>query len=81
MEDFIVKHYTDDDRPTIKGNGFDGLEIGEDREEAEEFVNFINGITSSLKELLELDLENDGATCEWVKLQGKLKKCRASLVR
>jgi hypothetical protein len=39
---FIVKHYSSDDRPSIKGNGFDGLEIGEDRQEAEEFINWIN---------------------------------------
>lgn len=39
---FVVRHYTDDDRPSIKGNGFDGLEIGEDRQEAEEFITWIN---------------------------------------
>lgn len=44
MEKFIVKHYQVDERPTIKGFGFDGLEIGNDREEAEEFVDFINSI-------------------------------------
>ena len=41
-EPFIVKHYTNTERPIIKGNGFDGLEIGESREEAEEFVRWIN---------------------------------------
>ncbi len=44
MEKFIVKHYSEDKRPTIKGNGFDGLEIGEYRDGAEEFVNFINKV-------------------------------------
>jgi hypothetical protein len=39
---FVVKHYTADLRPTIKGNGFDGLEIGISREEAEEFVAWVN---------------------------------------
>jgi len=39
---FIVKHYSSEDRPSIKGNGFDGLEVGEDRQEAEEFINWIN---------------------------------------
>lgn len=39
---FVVRHYTDDERPSIKGNGFDGLEIGEDRQEAEEFIAWIN---------------------------------------
>jgi len=47
MENFIIKHYSEEERPIIKGNGFDGLEIGEDREEAEEFVNFINDIISN----------------------------------
>lgn len=42
MELFVVKHYAGDERPTIKGNGFDGLEVGKDREEAEAFVAFIN---------------------------------------
>ena len=42
MQPFVVRHYTEDERPTIKGNGFDGLEIGEDREEAEAFVTWIN---------------------------------------
>lgn len=42
IEKFVVKHYSEDERPTIKGNGFDGLEIGIYREEAEYFINFIN---------------------------------------
>ena len=42
MQPFVVRHYIEDERPTIKGNGFDGLEIGEDREEAEAFVAWIN---------------------------------------
>jgi len=44
MEKFIIKHYSSDERPIVKGFGFDGLEIGEDREEAEEFIQFINSI-------------------------------------
>ena len=39
---FVVRHYTSDGRPCVKGNGFDGLEIGNDRQEAEEFVAWIN---------------------------------------
>lgn len=39
---FAVKHYSESERPSIKGNGFDGLEIGEDRQEAQEFVDWIN---------------------------------------
>ena len=42
MELFTVKHYSEDERPTIKGNGFDGMEVGETREEAEEFVQWVN---------------------------------------
>ena len=42
VEPFVVRHYIADERPSIKGNGFDGLYIGEDREEAEQFVKFIN---------------------------------------
>lgn len=42
MEKFFVKHYSSDERPIIKGNGFDGLSIGEERGDAEEFVSFIN---------------------------------------
>jgi len=39
---FIVKHYSADERPNIKGNGFDGLEVGKDRAEAEDFVSWVN---------------------------------------
>lgn len=42
MEPFIIKQYDASERPIIKGNGFDGLEIGEDRDEAERFVAYIN---------------------------------------
>ena len=41
-EPFTVKHYSADQRPTLKGNGFDGLELGEGREEAEVFVQWVN---------------------------------------
>lgn len=53
IENFVVKHYHGDDRPTIKGNYFDGLEIGEDREEAEEFIKFVNNIINKNKQLEE----------------------------
>jgi hypothetical protein len=42
VEQFVVKHYVDNDFPCIKGNGFDGLQIGENREEAETFIRWIN---------------------------------------
>ena len=42
IDKFHIKKYSKDERPILKGNGFDGLEIGEDREEAQDFVDFIN---------------------------------------
>ena len=42
QEPFVIKHYSADERPTIKGNGFDGLEIGTDREDADEFIKWVN---------------------------------------
>lgn len=51
MERFIVKHYSDDEQPSIKGNGFDGLRIGQDREDAEAFIEFVN-------KLIEFKLEH-----------------------
>jgi hypothetical protein len=42
MEKFTIKHYCNDPHPTLKGNGFDGLVIGDYREEAEEFIEFVN---------------------------------------
>jgi hypothetical protein len=49
-EPFVVRHYSTDERPTIKGNGFDGLEVGETREEAEAFVAFVNNFARSYAE-------------------------------
>ena len=54
MEPFIVKHYSEDERPIIKGNGFDGLEIGGDREEAQEFVDFVNKLIQEKTELRQV---------------------------
>lgn len=42
IEPFVVKHYGEEPHPCIKGNGFDGLVLGNYREEAEEFVRWIN---------------------------------------
>jgi hypothetical protein len=42
VEPFVVKQYNDDPHPSIKGNGFDGLTLGDYRDEAETFVNWIN---------------------------------------
>lgn len=52
MEPFVVKHYSADERPTIKGNGFDGLEIGEAREEAQAFIDCVNRLIAQRDELL-----------------------------
>ena len=41
-EPFVVRFYASDHYPSIKGNGFDGLQVGEDREEAEEFIAWVN---------------------------------------
>ena len=49
-EEFVVRHYSADDRPTIKGNGFDGLQVGEDRQEAQEFVDYVNKLAARLAE-------------------------------
>lgn len=53
MEKFVVKHYSNDAHPSIKGNGFDGLVIGNYREEAEEFINFVNNLMAHTAETLE----------------------------
>lgn len=49
-EPFLVKHYTGDERPMLKGNGFDGLEIGETREEAQAFADWVNALLRELNE-------------------------------
>lgn len=42
VEPFVVKQYVSEERPCIKGNGFDGLSVGDDREEAQQFVSWVN---------------------------------------
>lgn len=49
-EPFAVKHYSGDERSTLKGNGFDGLEIGADREEAQAFVDWVNKLLRELND-------------------------------
>ena len=49
MDKFIVKHYSKDEQPILKGNGFDGLKIGEDKEDSEDFINFINNLIDSFQ--------------------------------
>jgi hypothetical protein len=48
-EPFVIKHYSGDERPILKGNGFDGLGIGDDREEAELFVTWVNARITAQK--------------------------------
>ena len=57
LHPFVVRHYASDERPTIKGNGFDGLEIGEDRQEAEEFIDWVNARLAELAALSEENLD------------------------
>jgi hypothetical protein len=64
-EPFVVKHYSEDERPSIKGNGFDGLQVGEDRQEAEEFIAWLNARLTPPPEawrsaLLDKPTEADG---------------------
>lgn len=59
IKPFVVKHYSSEERPSIKGNGFDGLEVGSDRQSAEDFVAWVNKLIRELDaseaELEELD--------------------------
>jgi hypothetical protein len=64
-EHFAVKHYTEDEGPILKGNGMDGIRVGEDREEAEDFAKWINARLDRISELeallRRLDFELDPA--------------------
>lgn len=42
LEPFVVRDYVGDTAPSIKGNGFDGLRVGDSREETKRFVAFLN---------------------------------------
>lgn len=42
VERFVVKSYGE--RPILKGNGFDGIPVGDTREEAQRFVDWLNSI-------------------------------------
>jgi hypothetical protein len=50
VEKFIVKHYNGEAHPSIKGHGFDGTTLGDERYEADDFVEYIN----SMIELIDL---------------------------
>jgi hypothetical protein len=47
-EPFDVRRFSTDARPFIRGNGFDGLELGENLEEANKFISWINARLSLL---------------------------------
>lgn len=76
-EPFVVKHYQCESRPILKGNGFDGLEIGTEREEAEEFVSFINALRAKLH-AAEADLramktmDDNQCRSAWIDLRNDL---------
>jgi hypothetical protein len=55
LQPFVVKHYSSEDRPVLKGNGFDGLEVGSSRAEAEEFVRWVNDRLAELVRYREDD--------------------------
>lgn len=59
VEPFVVKYYISDDGPSIKGNGFDGLRIGDDRQEAEEFISFVNKALGRIVEAKPSDARDE----------------------
>jgi len=67
---FVVKHYSSDERPMIKGNGFDGLEIGENRQEAEEFIAWINERICPTPQPKPAELTDDEVKEEWLRFMG-----------
>lgn len=77
-EKFVVKQYSSDSRPTIKGNGFDGLEVGETREEAEEFALWINHRLAERDAALERCTEEISALTHSGR-QGELEKANVGL--
>jgi hypothetical protein len=42
VEHFALKHYHGDTWPSLKGNGFDGLVIADEREVVQEFIDTVN---------------------------------------
>lgn len=47
LEPFAVKQY--EDVCIVKGNGFDGQELGTERNDAEDFIGFVNRLVSKAK--------------------------------
>lgn len=83
MNQFIVKHYSEEPHPTIKGNGFDGLVIGNYREEAEDFIEFVNGLISiaqqmqaeirAISDIIEVS-ESGLVTADFAELKRRLRE-------
>lgn len=48
IEPFVARYYDGDTGPSIKGNGFDGLRVGDTREDTEEFVAWLNAKIAKL---------------------------------
>lgn len=63
VEGFVVRHYTDEEGPTIKGNGFDGLRVGEDRDEAEGFVRWVNAALAQQPSVAPVGVEGHAKDC------------------
>ena len=70
MEKFIVKHYSSDETPIIKGFGFDGLHIGENREEAEEFISFVNNLIAAIDSIKDWDYHGNSIADVYNKVNG-----------
>ena len=58
MEDFVVKHYSEDEAPMFKGNGFDGIRVGDDREEAQQLADYINALRKDAERLNWLERQH-----------------------
>lgn len=53
MENFRIKQCDKSERPTLEGNGFDGLEIGGSRGEAEDFISYVNGLINLYNDITD----------------------------
>lgn len=82
-EHFIVRHYTEDEAPMFKGNGFDGTRVGDDREDAELLAAWIN---QRLDRMSSLETEAQryhealrGVICERSELQARIRELEAEM--
>lgn len=65
---FSVRFYVGSDAPELRGMGFDGLRIGDDREDAQEFVDWLNTQIESIDALkAEVErLRKDAERYRWM---------------